>query len=51
MRRKSPTGSAQGMVDDVIDPAQTRKYIIAALEMLESKRDLQPPKKHGNLPL
>ena len=40
-----------GMVDDVIDPAQTRKYIIAALEMLLSKRDSNPPKKHGNLPL
>ena len=40
-----------GMVDDVIDPAQTRKYVIAALEMLASKRDSNPPKKHGNLPL
>ena len=40
-----------GMVDDVIDPAQTRKYLIAALEMLWSKRESNPPKKHGNLPL
>lgn len=40
-----------GMIDDVCDPAQTRKYIIAALEMLSSKRDSNPPKKHGNLPL
>lgn len=40
-----------GMVDDVIDPADTRKYVIAAMEMLSSKRDSNPPKKHGNLPL
>ena len=40
-----------GMIDDVCDPAQTRKYVIAALEMLSSKRDSNPPKKHGNLPL
>lgn len=40
-----------GMIDDVIDPAQTRKYVIAALEMLSSKREANPPKKHGNLPL
>lgn len=40
-----------GMIDDVCDPADTRKLIIAALEMLSSKRDANPPKKHGNLPL
>lgn len=40
-----------GMLDDVIDPAQTRKILIASLEMLASKRDSNPPKKHGNLPL
>ena len=40
-----------GMIDDVIDPADTRKQIIAALEMLSSKRESNPPKKHGNLPL
>jgi len=43
--------AADGMVDDVIDPAQTRQYVIAALEMLSSKRESNPPKKHGNLPL
>lgn len=43
--------AAAGMIDDVCDPAQTRKYVIAALEMLSSKRDSNPPKKHGNLPL
>ncbi len=40
-----------GLVDDVIDPAQTRKLLAAALEMLASKRDSNPAKKHGNMPL
>ena len=39
------------MVDDVIEPRETRKYVIAALELLASKRDVNLPKKHGNLPL
>ena len=43
--------AAAGLVDDVIDPAQTRKLLIAALEMLFSKRDSNPAKKHGNMPL
>ncbi|MDR1569860.1 MAG: hypothetical protein LBS72_05155 [Oscillospiraceae bacterium] len=45
------SAAAQGLVDDVIDPADTRRLVIAALGMLESKRDQNPPKKHGNLPL
>ncbi len=40
-----------GVVDDIIEPAMTRQLLIAALEMLSSKRDSNPPKKHGNLPL
>lgn len=40
-----------GMVDDIIDPATTRQMLISALEMLASKRDSNPPKKHGNMPL
>ena len=40
-----------GIVDDVIEPKETRKYIIAALELLATKRDVNLPKKHGNLPL
>ena len=40
-----------GLVDDVIDPADSRKMVIAALELLSSKRDSNPPKKHGNMPL
>ena len=40
-----------GLVDDVIDPADTRKMVIAALELLSSKRDSNPPKEHGNMAL
>jgi len=41
----------RGEVDDIIDPALTRSMVIAALEMLASKRDSNLPKKHGNVPL
>jgi len=40
-----------GYVDDVIEPDQTRPLLINALEMLQNKRDENPPKKHGNMPL
>jgi acetyl-CoA carboxylase carboxyltransferase component len=40
-----------GYVDDVIEPSQTRPHLINALEMLQNKRDENPPKKHGNIPL
>ncbi len=40
-----------GFVDEVIDPADTRPKIIQALRMLRTKRDTNPPKKHGNIPL
>ena len=40
-----------GLIDDVIDPAETRPKIIRALEMLENKRESLPPKKHGSIPL
>lgn len=40
-----------GLTDEVIDPALTRKRIIDSLEMLKNKRDVNPPKKHGNVPL
>ena len=43
--------AARGYVDDVIEPDSTRPRIIAALEMLMSKRDSLPAKKHGNLPV
>jgi propionyl-CoA carboxylase beta chain len=40
-----------GYIDDVIEPADTRPKIIAALESLANKRQSLPPKKHGNIPL
>lgn len=40
-----------GYLDDVIEPSQTRPNLINALEMLQNKRDENPPKKHGNIPL
>jgi propionyl-CoA carboxylase beta chain len=48
----NPYRSAElGYIDDVIDPAETRPKIIEALRMLKTKRDTNPPKKHGNIPL
>ena len=41
----------RGYVDDVIDPAETRIKLIAGLEMLRSKKEHLPPRKHGNMPL
>ncbi len=41
----------RGYVDAVIQPRETRKKLIQALEMLQTKRDKNPPKKHGNIPL
>lgn len=41
----------RGLVDDVIDPADTRRVLIRALSMLRSKRDDRPVRKHGNMPL
>ncbi|MEW6082183.1 MAG: acyl-CoA carboxylase subunit beta [Bacillota bacterium] len=42
--------AARGLVDDVIDPKHTRWHLISALRGLEGKREMRPPKKHGNLP-
>lgn len=41
----------RGYIDDIIEPAQTRPRIIRAMNMLATKRDSNPPKKHGNIPL
>ncbi len=41
----------KGYLDGVIEPQNTRQHLIAALKMLENKRDKNPPKKHGNIPL
>ncbi|KRF59758.1 methylmalonyl-CoA carboxyltransferase [Bacillus sp. Soil745] len=43
--------SANGIVDDVIDPRDTRKSIASALEMLKNKKKALPKKRHGNIPL
>lgn len=43
--------AARGYVDDVIEPRYTRPRLINALEMLSNKRDVNPAKKHGNMPL
>jgi len=43
--------ASRGYVDDVIDPAETRVRLISALEMLISKRETRPAKKHGNIPV
>jgi len=41
----------RGYLDDVIEPADTRRRLVKALEMLQNKRETLPPKKHGNIPL
>lgn len=43
--------ASRGYVDDVIEPSETRIRIASALEMLNSKRETRPAKKHGNIPL
>jgi propionyl-CoA carboxylase beta chain len=40
-----------GFIDEVIEPSQTRPKLIRALSLLKNKRDSNPPKKHGNIPL
>ena len=48
----SPYVAAErGYIDDVIEPRETRPRLINALEMLSNKRDANPAKKHGNIPL
>ena len=43
--------ASRGYVDDVILPSETRRRLILALDLLADKRDSNPPKKHGNIPL
>ena len=43
--------AAHGYLDDIIDPRDTRPVLIDALHTLQTKRDKNPPKKHGNIPL
>jgi methylmalonyl-CoA carboxyltransferase large subunit len=44
-------GGARNLIDDIIEPKDTRRYISLALEALRHKRDIRPPKKHGLLPM
>jgi acetyl-CoA carboxylase carboxyltransferase component len=41
----------RGYIDDVIDPTETRRKVIAGFELLQSKREELPRRKHGNVPL
>jgi methylmalonyl-CoA decarboxylase subunit alpha len=53
-RRKFATpyvAAKYGYIDDIIIPRNTRFRIIRALQMLSTKKDVNPPKKHSNLPL
>jgi len=43
--------AGRGYLDDIIEPRMTRPRLIRAFEMLETKKDSNPPKKHGNIPL
>ncbi|PLX17092.1 MAG: methylmalonyl-CoA carboxyltransferase [Candidatus Muiribacterium halophilum] len=43
--------AAHNYIDEIIEPAETRRHIIRALESIIKKRDIRPPKKHGNMPL
>jgi propionyl-CoA carboxylase beta chain len=45
------TAASRGFVDEVIRPRETRRKLITALNNLDNKRDKNPPKKHGNIPL
>jgi len=51
-RFASPYKAAElGYIDEVIRPSETRPKVIKAFEMLRNKRDANPPRKHGNIPL
>jgi acetyl-CoA carboxylase carboxyltransferase component len=43
--------ASRGFVDQIIVPRETRPRLIEALEVLASKRETLPPKKHGNIPV
>ena len=48
----TPYAAAErGYIDEVIEPRDTRRRLIQALEVLHTKRDSNPPRKHGNIPL
>ena len=41
----------RGYLDDVIEPSDTREVLVNYLELLKTKREARPPRKHGNIPL
>jgi methylmalonyl-CoA carboxyltransferase large subunit len=43
--------AARRLIDDIIEPAETRRAVAMALDVLQTKRELRPPKKHGLMPL
>jgi propionyl-CoA carboxylase beta chain len=43
--------ASKGYIDAIINPSETRPRVIEALDMIENKRDTNPPRKHGNIPL
>lgn len=49
LQESADSAAARGYVDDIIEPADTRKYVLAAFEMLFTKREDRPSKKHGTI--
>ncbi len=43
--------ASKGYIDEVIQPSHTRQRVIEAFEFIQNKRDTNPAKKHGNIPL
>jgi len=43
--------AGRGLIDDIIEPSETRLYLASALEVLKAKRELRPQKKHGLIPM
>jgi len=51
IRRNPFIAAKRGYIDDIIEPARSRFRIIKALQLVKNKRDHNPKKKHGNIPL
>lgn len=49
LQQNVSSAAARGYVDTIIEPADTRKYLIGALDMLYTKREMRPDKKHGTV--
>ena len=48
LQNSAASAAARGYVDTVIEPSETRKYLIGAMDMLFTKREMRPDKKHGS---